>query len=218
MLGVRGVSREQHVMTGAFLDWAAFQLSGQRSSALTHSPKTPGGLLLEAEGHRNTTHNVHRPLLRRLGLRLWYESARNLSLTSNQTFKSLITLSSWRSKPKTKWRGAGKTEMWSNLPIMNSSARCQTILRNPLMTRILRWAFQTYFEVLFRKTRAAKCKPLRCHPCWMAALYSGPLSFRRYNWIVSRNSVQIKIGHTWWFSVAFLMMQAANEPLQRAAL
>lgn len=70
MLGVRGVNREQHVMTGAFLDWVAFQLSGQRSSALTHSPKTPGALLLEAEGHRNTTHNVHaehRPLLRRLG-------------------------------------------------------------------------------------------------------------------------------------------------------
>lgn len=70
MLEVRGVNHEQHVMTGAFLDWVAFQLSGQRSSALTHNPKSPGGLLLEAEGHRNTTHNVHaehRPLLRRLG-------------------------------------------------------------------------------------------------------------------------------------------------------
>lgn len=116
MLGVRGVNREQHVMTGAFLDWVAFQLSGQRSSALTHSTKTPAGLLLEAEGHRNTTHDVHaehRPLWRRLGRGSGRNPPRNLSLTSNQAFKSLITLSSQRNKPQTKRRARQRCDQIS---------------------------------------------------------------------------------------------------------
>lgn len=114
--GVSGVNREQRVMTATFLDGEAFQLSGQRLSAMT-PPPPPAPPTHPKKKKTQNNNNTWRPsaggrgsegralaVAVRIERRLFDFSRHILSV-----WESLITSSSWGSKPKADGGGAGET-------------------------------------------------------------------------------------------------------------
>lgn len=59
--GVSGVNREQRVMTATFLDGEAFQLSGQRLSAMTPPPPPAPPTHPKKTKKQNNNNNTWRP-------------------------------------------------------------------------------------------------------------------------------------------------------------